>query len=460
MTVLLAWQALPLAVVVGLLASGRVGPVPACLAALACALPAATVAAGGDLAGFMAHESLRGAWLAAPPVAIVVGGLLFHAATERADGPVAGDAAEQIFTASFLLGPVRGGGDRVRRRLDLRHRGGAPGRDHGCARGGDRAAGPFPSPLGRPGAGHGAGRRPGGCAGAQRRGAQRRPVGGVPASSAAAVLVVVAAGGQPRAGRAAPGAGRLGLAAVGALLVLWSRVLPWEVAGVLATGPVLVAKLLAAVPPRGAAAWGRALRRSAPYVALVGAILLTRLWTLAPAWQPFAELPALPLTHVAVALWAVAGLFLLLGRVSPGPALRRARRPALAILCFVVLSRWLAAIGTPAALAGALAAGLGGFARYGAPVLALLSGFVGGSNVASNAMMMPLQATLGRLDGLPATLLPSVQNFCGAQASMFSPQVAGVFGGLAGTTPGPIWRIAWPVFGLILVIGLLTVAIG
>ena len=168
----------------------------------------------------------------------------------------------------------------------------------------------------------------------------------------------------------------------------------------------------------------------------------------------------MPLTHVAAALWLVGGLLLLQRRLSPRAALLRARKPMLTILSFVVLSRWLAAVGTPTALAGAMAAGFGGIARYGAPFLALLSGFIGGSNVGSNAMMMPLQATLGRLDGLPATLLPAVQNFTGAQASMFSPQVVGVFGGLAGVTPGPVWRIAWPVFVIVLLIGLASVAIG
>ena len=103
---------------------------------------------------------------------------------------------------------------------------------------------------------------------------------------------------------------------------------------------------------------------------------------------------------------------------------------------------------------------LGRWAHYGTPLLAVVSDFVAGSNVGSNAMLLPFQAMLGQLAGLPATLLPAVQNFAGAQASMFSPQMTAVFGALTGAKPGAIWRLAWPVFPLILAIGLAAVALG
>ncbi|MEJ1978122.1 MAG: hypothetical protein WDN49_20405 [Acetobacteraceae bacterium] len=45
----------------------------------------------------------------------------------------------------------------------------------------------------------------------------------------------------------------------------------------------------------------------------------------------------MPLNHVAVVLWLVAIGLLLHRTASPLPALRRARRPALAILLFVLL---------------------------------------------------------------------------------------------------------------------------
>ena len=51
-------------------------------------------------------------------------------------------------------------------------------------------------------------------------------------------------------------------------------------------------------------------------------------------------------------------------------------------------------------------------------------------------MTMPLQATLGRLDGLPATKPAEAQDFTGTRASICSPMVVGVFGGLASVAVG------------------------
>ncbi len=455
----LPFHALPLVVVVALLASGRVAAVPACLAALACSLPVAWVASGGDLAGFALRETLHGAWLAFPAVAIVCGGLLFHAAVEQPGAAVAGPPAEQMFTASFLLGPfaetVTGFGVGSVFAITAVQRAGATGAPAAAI--GLLALSLIPW----------GGLGPGSALGAALAEVPAQPMLARNAVQAAVFLLALLplfwwwAG---LAGHPVPWARRpaqLGwVAATGGLLLLWAHLLPWEVAGVLATAPVLLVRLLCSAPPRGRAAWRVAVRTAAPYAVLVAAIMAARQWRGAPAWQPFPVLPALPLTHVAAVLWLVAVAVLVLRRRSPMAALRRARKPMLAILCFVVLSRWLAAAGSPAVLAATLAGALGGAARFGAPLLALLSGFVGGSNVASNAMMMPLQATLGRLDGLPATLLPAVQNFTGAQASMFSPQVTAVFGSLAGVTPGPVWRIAWPVFVVLLAIGLATVAAG
>ena len=454
-----ALHALPLLVLVGLLASGRTGPVPACLVALACSLPVAWIASGGDLAGFAVAQTVRGAWLAFPAMAIVSGGLLFHTATERPSSQVASEGGSQMFTAAFLLGPfaesVTGFGVGSIFAIGAMQRAGAAGAP--AAAMGLLALCLIPW----------GGLGPGSALGAALAEVPAQPMLARNAAQAAAFML----GLLPLfwhwaalSGHAVPARERLGqcgwVAAAGGLLLLWLHLLPWELAGMLATGPLLVARLLLTAPLRGAAAWRRALLAALPYAMLVGAILLTRLWTSPPAWQPLPGLPPLPLTHVAAVIWLVALLLLLLRRISPLASLRRARRPMLAILSFVVLSRWLFAAGTPAVLAGGLESLLGPFARYGTPLLALMSGFVGGSNVASNAMMMPLQAALGRLQGLPATLLPAVQNFTGAQASMFSPQVVGVFGGLAGVTPGPVWRLAWPVFVLLLVIGLATVALG
>ena len=81
----LALQALPLLLLLALLGSGRAGPVGACLAALVAALPAVLVSLPDPAAlpGFLADQASRGLFLGLQPVAVVSGGLLFHAATTR-----------------------------------------------------------------------------------------------------------------------------------------------------------------------------------------------------------------------------------------------------------------------------------------------------------------------------------------------------------------------------------------
>ena len=186
------------------------------------------------------------------------------------------------------------------------------------------------------------------------------------------------------------------LAAIAALLVLCNLSLPFEVAGVLATGPVAAWALWRADPPRDPA---NAVLAAAPYLLLTACLLLARLWTGAPAFRPYADLPGFPLTHVAVVLWLVSAALLLRlpnGATRAREALRRAARPALAMLLYVVFGRVLAGSGAASALAGSAAEALGPLAPYAIAPMALLSGMVTGSNVGSNAALMPVQAALGR----------------------------------------------------------------
>jgi len=289
-------------------------------------------------------------------MAIVAGGPLFHAAVERPAGAVAGAPGEQMFTGSFLLGPfaesVTGLGVGSIFAIGAVRRAGGEGAPAAAI--GLLALSLIPW----------GGLGPGSALGAALANVPAREMMTHVAPQSAVFLLCL----LPLFWRWAGYAGhpvtprrrvaQFGwVAATAALPVLWSRLLPWEVAGMLATGALLVVRLLLAAPPRGAAAWWAAITAAAPYgllvAALLAALLAARLWPDAPTWHAYAELPALPLNHVAAVLWLVAGDLLLHRAASPGPALRRARRPALAILPFVLLSRFLAAAGVPAALAGA-----------------------------------------------------------------------------------------------------------
>ncbi|GAA0591556.1 hypothetical protein GCM10009416_32480 [Craurococcus roseus] len=450
-------QSLPLLVLLVLLGTGRAGPVGACLVALAVAAPAALVSlpAGASLPRFLVEEALRGAFLAAQPVGVVAGGLLFHAAVSghgRAEARPA--TAARVFAVTLPMGAFLESvtGFAVGAVFAL-------GALRGMGIGGAVAAALSLQALVLvPWGGLG----PGTALGAVLAGLPAQEVALVAAWPNAAWLVLLGPvlwSLSARAGVPVPPrekAAQLAmLAVIAVLLVLCNLFLPFEVAGILATGPVVVWALWRADPPRDPAA---ALAAAAPYLLLTACLLLARLWAGAPAFKPYADLPGFPLTHVAVVLWLVSAALLL--RLPNGPAraeaaLRRAARPALAMLLYVVFGRVLAGSGVAAALASAAAGALGPLAPYAVAPMALLSGIVTGSNVGSNAALMPVQAALGRASGLPEALAPGVHNFAGGAGAGMSVGVLAMLCGLLadGTRPGQVWRLLAPSMALVVLLG-------
>jgi lactate permease len=463
---ILALQAAPLLLLLGLLLSGRAGPVPAVLAALLAALPAVLLSlpAGAGAGAFLLEETLRGAFLAAKPIGVVVGGLLFHAAVSRAPEAVPQAATpRRIFVATLLAGAFLESvtGFAVGAVFALSAlRGMGLG---GAAAGAMALLSLTLVPWG--------GLGPGTALGAALIGMPAQQLAAATAWPNAAWLPLVG----PvlwrlcaTQGIVVPPAERLAqtaiLVLVGALLVGAHAAFPFEVAGVLATGLPLLWALWRLDPPRDAAGWRTALRRLAPYLGLTAALLAARAIPNPPSWTPFADLPGFAITHVAVVLWLVA-LVLLLRRADGGAAavaaLRRAQKPALAMLLYVVLARWMGGSGIAGALAEAAAAALGPAAPYAVPALALVSGMVTGSNVGSNAALMPVQAALGRAAGLPETLAPALHNFAGAAGAGMSFAVTALVCGLLGdgTRPAQLWRLLLPSLLAVLAIGWIAVAL-
>jgi lactate permease len=471
-------QAAPLLLLVALLLSGRAGPVPAVLAALAAAVPAAFVSLppGAALPAFLAEEGLRGGFLALKPILVVAGGLLFHAAVVR-DGasdsapaaarpegrPEGRPEARRVFVATLLAGAflesVTGFAVGAVFALSaLRGMG---------LRGAPAGAMALLALTLVPWGGLG----PGTALGAALVGLPAQAIATATAWPNAAWLPLLG----PvlwrlcaAAGIAVPPAEKLAqtlvLCVVGALLLAAHAVFPFEAAGIIATGIPLLALLWQLDPPRGAAGWRAALRALAPYAGLTAALLLARGWAGAPSWDPYPDLPGFPLSHVAVVLWVFAGGLLLArpdGAAAARGALLRARRPVLAMLLYVVLARWLAGSGAAGALAEAASGALGPLAPYAVPVLGLVSGLVTGSNVGSNAALMPMQAALGRAAGMPELLAPALHNFAGAAGAGMSFAVTAMICGLLadGTRPAAVWRLLLPSFLLVLLIGWITVAL-
>lgn len=443
----LALQCLPFVLLVGLLASGRVAPAPAALAALAASLPAVWRAVP-DAPVFLVDAAARGAWLAAMPIAVVAAGLVFHGAVGSLNTHTQPATRAGVFAVAFLLGPflesVTGFAVGVVFALaSLRRMGlGGPAAV---------AVGLYALLL--------------------------IPWGGLgpgTALGAALAMVPVEALARHNAWLSAAWlfpmllvfwrlAARLGLhgdartrvhealwvTALGGLLVLANHAMPIEMGGIASTGPLLLLRHRAHLMDR--AAW----RTAAPYVALTAALLGTHLlpglgpWMTSVSLRPFADLPGLPLNHAALVLGAVA-LALVAPRQDRGTvlraALRRARRPATAMLLFVVLARVLAGSGIAGALAARLASAAGTLAPCTAPVLGALAGFFVGTNVGSNSVTMPLVAALSAGTALPPALLPAVQNFTGSALCLISPPVLALALGISGERARPveIWRVLAP----------------
>jgi lactate permease len=456
---ILLLQAAPLALLVGLLLSGRAGPVGAVTAALAASVPAALVSlpAGQDGAAFLAGEALRGLYLAMQPIGVMTGGLLFHAAVAPASAAGAAPEPRRIFAATLLMGAfmesVTGFAvGAVFALASLRAMG-----IGGAVAGAMALLSLCLVPWG--------GLGPGTLLGAALVGLPVQDLARLASLPNAAWLLALGPVlwrlcGQ--AGIAVPAAEKRAqaaiLAVVAALLVGGHWLLPFEVLGILATGLPLVVVLWRLDPPRDAGARGRALAAAFPYLLLTAALLAARAVPNPPAFDPYPGLPAFPLTHVAVVLWCVA-LALLAARRDAGTRLRaaarRAPRPALALLLYVLLARWLAGSGATAALAEAAAGALGPLAPYAIVPLGLAAGIATGSNVGSNAALMPVQAALGAHAGLPPLLAPALHNFAGAAGAGMSFAVAALICGLLadGTRPPQLWRLLLPSLAAVLLIG-------
>ncbi|MCE2761310.1 MAG: hypothetical protein LW713_09805 [Acetobacteraceae bacterium] len=435
---ILALQALPLLLLIGLLFSGRVAALPAVLAALVAAIPAAFVSLPDNIAlpGFLGEQMLRGAYLALQPMGVVLAGLLFYAAVSGAAGTQdqAPATARRVFIATLLLGTFM---ESVT--------GFAVGAVFALAT--LRGMGIIGAPAGAmallalcliPWGGLG----PGSLLGAALIGLPAQDLMRITALPNALWLLLLG----PvlwrlcaAAGLAVPAAEKL--AQMGYLLAVALIFALWRLA-----------------PPQDGAAWRKALARLGPYAFLTLALLAARAVPNPPAWRPFADLPAFPITHVSLVLGVVA--LLLLARRAGAVALaqgaiKRGIRPALIMLLYVLLARWMGESGATAALAREAAAALGPLAPYAVPPLGLMAGIVTGTNIGSNAAVMPVQYKLGLAAGLPPSLAPGVHNFVGAAGAGMSFAVTGMICGLLadGTKPVQLWRLLWLSLAAVLLLG-------
>ncbi|WP_456750531.1 L-lactate permease [Bradyrhizobium sp. USDA 4461] len=246
-------------------------------------------------------------------------------------------------------------------------------------------------------------------------------------------------------------------AALGAAIVLGAPCIPVELGVIVPAGLVLLTHWGCYERPRIAQA-SLLLRRLMPYATVIALLIITRsmppirsLLSGALEFKPFPELPSFaPLYNPSFwLLVAGTGNLVAIGRSTEWSsvlteAVKRTWRPIASITLFVCLAQVLSATGGAELLGSSLKSLLGSHAQLVAPLIGGLGGFLVGSNSASTAMMMPVQVALGVQNSLwPA----AIQNVSASNFTLLSPPRIGLATALvhSSLSESDVYRKAWPV---------------
>lgn len=470
---------LPILIVVAALASRRVKLLGAATIGLALTVALAPLARSdaGGFAGFLVEQTVNGAWLAWHAIAVILAGLLFHNVAKRTapdlfdpGGLQAQFNYRQLFAVCFLLGPffeaATGFGVGLIIVVPFLLRMGLDGVTA-------VVFGLYSQILVPWGA-----MAVGSTVGAGLAGLGTQEIGLYSAYLTAPLLLAYLAVFWRLAGRAghAPDWAQraddvvwLGLLA--GALVLVNRYIALEAGALLSCGGLLVLRYLRdqglRARPQGS------LRAALPYAALTLAVLLTR--TIGPletalrtaaSYAPTPDVPPFePFYHVSVLILLVACANAAAARLAAedcGDIARAVwqsgRAPVLATLIFVVMRQITAASGMAAEIMRALIGAVGAGAVLASPVIAALMGLLTGSNVAANAIAMPVQKSLALQAGLPITWIAGLQNTAGSNFTLISPIRIAMGAALVGEggREGEIFRRAMPIAGAALAVFLLA----
>ncbi len=391
---------------------------------------------------FIGIESLKGLWLALQAVLFIVGGLFFYRALRITQGEIfaARSATSQVafdrrrlFLACFLLGPfaesATGFGVGMIIALPLIRSAGVSGLSAlafslfsqilvawgslgvGSSIGAELAGVPFPA--------------------IQVHGALlMAPI--LFGHVGVFWFLLAKDGHRPSLTQTVEDAFWIGLLAVA--LIAATRYAAPDLGALIATGAILPIRALWDDP--GVLRRSKTLAATAwPYAALTATLVVTRtvpsvrsaLHDLL-AVQPFADGPILaPFFHPAFWLF-VCGLATLItkGRLSALTGVVRDVRLSGAMsvavtAIFVVLAQLIASGGVATQFAESAKTILGPAVLALVPLFGALSGFLTGSNSASNGMMMPVQAALARASGTDVIWTAALQNIAGSTFTLLSP---------------------------------------
>lgn len=448
-----------LLVVVGLFAAGRMTLLQAGLLGLVLAVPAVgqLQSSGLPFTAFLTRETLAGAWVAWPAIAVIFAGLMFHTVVKRAQpqlfvgtgagegaGEQAGLSHRRLFALCFLVGPfvesVTGFGV------------GAIVSGAAILRMG--LAGPSAVIL-------------------ALFSQMLVPWGALSlGTTVGASLIHVPA--EALGVRTAVLFGPLVLAYLGmfwcvcrreglamdrrqmgddlvwvGLLVLGlyaaNRFMPVETAGILVAGLLTVLRYWRDESPSWLAL-RHTIRGAAPFLLLTLCLMLTRgIPAFAQGLQSClvvrlgADFAAFPvLFHVSGWLFLVACVYGF--GTGQGPewrgilrdTWRAGRMPGAVTLVFVILARWMSSAGISMAIAEQWSALTGVAALLATPVFGAVPGLLTGSCVTSNSMVLPLQVALAGKVGADPLWVAALQNSSGSAFTMFSPIRIGMVSAVVG----------------------------
>jgi lactate permease len=257
-----------------------------------------------------------------------------------------------------------------------------------------------------------------------------------------------------------------------ALVWLANRHSDVEIAGAAPTAALLALRFWRDERP-GLADLRATLRRNAPYVALTVALCATRLVPpvrdlLRPLWalKPYDNQPAFA-PFYAPGFWLISiGLVVLflarasIGRVVADTA-RGAWRSCTVTLAFVVMAELYVGSGMAQQIAEALRGAAGRSAVLSVPLFAGVGGFLTGGGSAGNAMLMPMVTALARAVAVDPAWIAAVQNSVCTNLTMLSPIRVSMGIGLLGhaVSDAELYRRAWPLALPPLLVGVAAIAL-
>lgn len=218
--------------------------------------------------------------------------------------------------------------------------------------------------------------------------------------------------------------------ALSLLLIVTNALLPIELAGLLAIGPVLLFRLWR--QEREAVFSLGAFRQAAPYIILIALLALTKLvpgihailatpaftpGQGAPAFAPLAS-PANVLVLAAILGCIAHGQWSALRAAIPG-ALAKGTRASILTILLVALAWVIVRSGIAQAVADALRSAMDDYAALVVPVLGSIGGYLTGSNTGAGSLAMPIAESVASGPVLPWIAAAAIM--AGSVFTAFSP---------------------------------------